>query len=54
MASEEELDLVFSALSHAARRAVVRALGERGELTFTDMMQAAGISETGTFPGWAG
>lgn len=49
MASEEELDLLFSALSHAARRAVIRALGEEGEMTFTDMMRAAGIGETGTF-----
>ncbi len=49
MASEEELDLLFSALSHAARRAVIRALGEEGEMTFTDMMKAAGIGETGTF-----
>lgn len=49
MASEEELDLLFNALSHAARRAVVRALGEEGEMTFADMTKAAGIRETRTF-----
>jgi len=47
--SEEKFDLVFQALSHKARRAVIKALGEKGSMTFTEMMSAAGIEETGTF-----
>lgn len=47
--SEEDLDVMFSALSHAARRAVVRSLGEKGVLSFSQLMEEAGIGETGTF-----
>ena len=47
--SEEDLDLMFSALSHGARRAVVKNLGEQGVLSFSQLMEAAGIEETGTF-----
>ena len=44
-----EEDIVFSALAHEVRRRVVKALGEKGRLTFTEMMAAAGVEETGTF-----
>lgn len=47
--SEEDLDLMFSALSHVARRTVVKSLGEKGVLSFSQLMEAAGIEETGTF-----
>ena len=40
---------MFSALSHGARRAVVKNLGEQGVLSFSQLMEAAGIEETGTF-----
>lgn len=44
-----EEDILFTALAHEARRRVVKALGDKGRLTFTEMMAAAGIDETGTF-----
>ena len=40
---------MFSALSHGARRAVVKSLGEKGILSFSQLREAAGIAETGTF-----
>ncbi len=49
MVSREELDAMFSALSHSARRAVVKALGERGELTFVEMVRVSGVGEAGAF-----
>ncbi|ADL19815.1 regulatory protein, ArsR [Acidilobus saccharovorans 345-15] len=39
---------VFDALSHPTRRAIIRALGDRGHLTFTELMDAAGVKDTGT------
>lgn len=39
---------VFEALSHPTRRAIIRALGDRGHLTFTELMDAAGVKDTGT------
>jgi DNA-binding transcriptional ArsR family regulator len=47
--STDEMDLVLSALAHETRRSVVRALSSSGTMTFSEMMQAAGSSETGTF-----
>lgn len=44
-----DADALFSALAHESRRRVIKALGEKGELTFTEMMEVAGIEETGTF-----
>ena len=32
-----EEDIVFSALAHEVRRRVVKALGEKGRLTFTEI-----------------
>lgn len=41
-------DDVFEAISHPTRRAIVKALGDRGHMTFTELMDAAGVKDTGT------
>ncbi|MGC9072436.1 MAG: winged helix-turn-helix domain-containing protein [Acidilobus sp.] len=41
-------DDVFEAISHPTRRAIVKALGQRGRMTFTELMDAAGVKDTGT------
>lgn len=45
----EDLDYIFQALAHETRRKIISLLGERGGLTFTELMKEVGIEETGTF-----
>lgn len=45
----EDLDYMFSALSHEVRRAIIKHLGEAEILSFSELMERAGIKETGTF-----
>jgi len=47
--SEEELNVLFNALSHEVRRKVVRILGEKGKATYSELMNEVGISDSGTF-----
>jgi DNA-binding transcriptional ArsR family regulator len=39
---------IYEAISHPTRRAIVKALGERGHMTFTELMEAANVKDTGT------
>jgi DNA-binding transcriptional ArsR family regulator len=34
---------IYEAISHPTRRAIVKALGERGRMTFTELMEAANV-----------
>lgn len=45
----EDLDYMFSALSHEVRRSIVKNLGESKILSFSELMERIGIRETGTF-----
>ena len=44
-----DLDYVMQALSHRVRRVVVKALAERGSLTYSELMKEAGVEDSGTF-----
>ena len=46
---EEELNVLFNALSHEVRRKVIRVLGERKKATYSELMNEVGISDSGTF-----
>ena len=46
---EEELNVLFNALSHEVRRKVVKVLGEKGKATYSELMNEVGISDSGTF-----
>jgi len=49
MVSEIDLSYIFQALSHETRRKMIKILAERGALSFSELMELAGIEETGTF-----
>ena len=34
---------VYEAISHPTRRSIVKALGERGRMTFTELMEAVNV-----------
>ncbi len=34
---------IYEAISHLTRRAIVKALGERGRMTFIELMEAANV-----------
>ena len=46
---EDELNYIFQALAHETRRKIIEVLGDKGPLTFTELMREAGVEETGTF-----
>ena len=45
----EELEKIFDALGHRVRRRVVEELGKRGSATYSELMKAAGVEDSGTF-----
>ncbi len=45
----EDLDYLYSALSHEVRRSMIRNLGEEGVLSFSEIMEKSGVRDTGTF-----
>ena len=45
----EDLDYLYSALSHEIRRSMIRHLGQEGVLSFTELMEKSGVKETVTF-----
>ncbi len=45
MGSNEQDD-IFQALAHRIRRGIIRALGEKGELSFTDLLKELGIEDS--------
>ena len=46
---EESLDRVFQALSHPVRRRIIGMLAERGEASYSELMRACGVEDSGTF-----
>ncbi|RLG76887.1 MAG: hypothetical protein DRO12_03570 [Thermoprotei archaeon] len=44
-----DVEKILDALGHRIRRAIVRALGSRGPMTYTELMRAVGVEDSGTF-----
>ena len=47
MAETDEYDAIFAALKHPVRRQILLLLEQKGEVSFTDIQNAVGISDTG-------
>jgi DNA-binding transcriptional ArsR family regulator len=45
---EEATDKIFEVLSHETRRRIIKALAEEGPLSFSEIMEKAGVEDTGT------
>jgi len=45
----EDLEKIFDALGHRIRRRVIEELGRRGSATYSELMKAAGVEDSGTF-----
>jgi hypothetical protein len=45
----EDLDYLYSALSHETRRSIIRNLGQDEVLSFTELMEKSNVRDTGTF-----
>jgi DNA-binding transcriptional ArsR family regulator len=47
LAETDEYDAIFAALKHPVRRQILLFIEQKGEASFTDIQNAAGISDTG-------
>ena len=47
--SEDRVEGYLKVLSHPVRRAVIKALAEKGGLSYTELMRIAGVGDSGTF-----
>lgn len=47
--SEEDVERYLEALAHPVRREVIRALAEKGSLSYTELMRITGVDDSGTF-----
>ena len=47
LAETNEYDAIFAALKHPVRRQILLLLEQKGEVSFTDIQNAVGISDTG-------
>lgn len=45
----EDLERIFDALGHRVRRKIVEELGKRGSATYSELMKASGVEDSGTF-----
>ncbi len=45
----EDLEKIFDALGHRIRRRVIEVLGKRGSATYSELMKAVGVEDSGTF-----
>lgn len=44
----EDLDAIFNVLSHRIRRSIIESIAEKGPRSFTQLMEDAGVEDTGT------
>ncbi len=47
--SEEDVERYLKALAHPVRREVIRALAEKGSLSYTELMRITEVDDSGTF-----
>ncbi len=47
--TEPSIDVMLKLLQHPARRTIIRVLGEKGRASYSELMKATGISDSGTF-----
>ena len=44
-----DVDRILDALGHRVRRGIIRELGRRGSASYTELMKAVGVEDSGTF-----
>ncbi len=49
MQEVDELERYLKALAHPVRRTVIKALAQKGSMSYTELMKISGVSDSGTF-----
>ena len=49
MGGNEEIDKYLKALSHPIRRSIIKLLAEKGPMSYSELMKAVGVGDSGTF-----